>query len=344
MADCGRDRHDIEDPSSDGTALDQGGRVPRVPVWRSSGVPDQARGLGLVFGTSREALREIEYAGGVILIGHPAVEGMYLTASSKIGAHIHQRMGLLKNGRDTCAAFQEVARQEGLADFFIVLLESTARDAVTLRRSLLRWISALTDWPLLNRRLWRGEDERAQGDEDVPVASGVYRITHIPSGFTYIGSSLWMRYRWQTHVAALNTGKHPSEAFQHAYNKDGLSSFRVEVLETVEPLNGWDDQPVRAAEVRHIEAASSPLLLNVEHNRLSTRMNWRAQNGSRRKQRLMSQNDLAERSGVAKPNISRLERGKQQPRNDTIRRLADALDVPVDELANWEENSAEENP
>jgi transcriptional regulator with XRE-family HTH domain len=46
----------------------------------------------------------------------------------------------------------------------------------------------------------------------------------------------------------------------------------------------------------------------------------------------LSQDELAERSGVAKANISKIERGLQTPRGATIRKLAEALGIPPTEL------------
>jgi len=46
----------------------------------------------------------------------------------------------------------------------------------------------------------------------------------------------------------------------------------------------------------------------------------------------LSLKDLAEKSGVSESNISRIENHKQQPRPSTMRKLANALGVPVIDL------------
>ena len=53
-----------------------------------------------------------------------------------------------------------------------------------------------------------------------------------------------------------------------------------------------------------------------------------------RRRRLMSAKDLAARSGISVVTISNIERDKLQtePRPSTLRKLADALDVPYEEL------------
>lgn len=57
-----------------------------------------------------------------------------------------------------------------------------------------------------------------------------------------------------------------------------------------------------------------------------------------RERALMTQDELAERSGIAQTTISALELGKQQPRIKTVRALAEALGVDARELIVDEEN------
>ena len=49
----------------------------------------------------------------------------------------------------------------------------------------------------------------------------------------------------------------------------------------------------------------------------------------RKEERDMGQVELAEASGVAQPTISEIETGQREPHHSTLRKLADALDVPV---------------
>jgi transcriptional regulator with XRE-family HTH domain len=51
-----------------------------------------------------------------------------------------------------------------------------------------------------------------------------------------------------------------------------------------------------------------------------------------RKQSLMTQEQLAERSGVAVSTIIRIERNQVEPHGSTIRKLAEALEVEPQEL------------
>src|SRR5215213_6719924 len=48
-----------------------------------------------------------------------------------------------------------------------------------------------------------------------------------------------------------------------------------------------------------------------------------------RKTHGVSQPALAEKSGVAQPTISDIERGRREPHHSTLKKLADALNVPV---------------
>jgi transcriptional regulator with XRE-family HTH domain len=51
-----------------------------------------------------------------------------------------------------------------------------------------------------------------------------------------------------------------------------------------------------------------------------------------RQQRALSLSDLASMTKLSRVTINRIENGKQRPRPRTIRRLAEVLGVPVEEL------------
>jgi transcriptional regulator with XRE-family HTH domain len=51
-----------------------------------------------------------------------------------------------------------------------------------------------------------------------------------------------------------------------------------------------------------------------------------------RKRRALSPSDLAQMSNVGRVTINRIENGKQKPSPRTIRKLAQALEVTVEEL------------
>ena len=51
-----------------------------------------------------------------------------------------------------------------------------------------------------------------------------------------------------------------------------------------------------------------------------------------REQRALSLSDLAQMTGLSRVTINRIENGKQRPMPRTIRKLAEALSVTVEEL------------
>ena len=59
-----------------------------------------------------------------------------------------------------------------------------------------------------------------------------------------------------------------------------------------------------------------------------------------RRLRALSQQELAEESGVGRPTISRIERGETGAHGRTLRRLAAALGVGVEELVRVEANES----
>ena len=51
-----------------------------------------------------------------------------------------------------------------------------------------------------------------------------------------------------------------------------------------------------------------------------------------RNQRNISQAELARRAGLAAPNLSRIENRKIEPRPQTLRKIAEALGIPIEEF------------
>lgn len=67
----------------------------------------------------------------------------------------------------------------------------------------------------------------------IPDASGIYRVTCIPTGKFYIGSSINLHRRQQDHFRELRKNIHGNPKLQHAWNKYGEDAFVFEVLELV---------------------------------------------------------------------------------------------------------------
>lgn len=61
-----------------------------------------------------------------------------------------------------------------------------------------------------------------------------------------------------------------------------------------------------------------------------------------RERLFVTQEELAERTGMSRATISRLEGGQQRPRISTVRKLAEALGVPPEALVEWNGEDLEE--
>lgn len=60
---------------------------------------------------------------------------------------------------------------------------------------------------------------------------GIYKITCLPTGKFYIGSSNNILARWRSHVSQLINNKHNNPYFQKAWNKYGKNNFKFEIIE-----------------------------------------------------------------------------------------------------------------
>lgn len=60
---------------------------------------------------------------------------------------------------------------------------------------------------------------------------GIYKITCIPTGKVYIGSSKNIKRRWQKHKEELNKNIHHTPYLQAAWNKYGKDEFHFSIIE-----------------------------------------------------------------------------------------------------------------
>ncbi len=78
--------------------------------------------------------------------------------------------------------------------------------------------------------------------------SGIYAITHVPSGRFYIGSSRDVIGRWADHQKRLRANNHHSIKLQAAWNKYGCQQFHFGILEECSAMDRvgreqfWMDQ------------------------------------------------------------------------------------------------------
>lgn len=68
----------------------------------------------------------------------------------------------------------------------------------------------------------------------IPRKSGIYKITHKPTGRKYIGSSKDTSTRIDCHIDCLIAGSHFNKLLQRFWNKYGINEFDVKVIEIVE--------------------------------------------------------------------------------------------------------------
>jgi len=65
--------------------------------------------------------------------------------------------------------------------------------------------------------------------------AGVYRVTHLPSGRSLLGSSPHLKAALNRTRMELEWKRHRNLALQHDWNRDGEASFRFEVLDLLQP-------------------------------------------------------------------------------------------------------------
>ena len=78
----------------------------------------------------------------------------------------------------------------------------------------------------------------------LPSTSGVYVIVCLITRKVYVGSSVCIRKRFNTHVHHLRRGSHSSRYLQRAWNKYGASAFECRVLDDCAPEDRiqWEQQ------------------------------------------------------------------------------------------------------
>ena len=72
--------------------------------------------------------------------------------------------------------------------------------------------------------------------------SGIYSITHIETKKIYIGSSVDIKRRWNSHRSSLNRGKHTNPHLQNAWKKYGKDAFIFAIEEITEELESTENE------------------------------------------------------------------------------------------------------
>lgn len=60
--------------------------------------------------------------------------------------------------------------------------------------------------------------------------TGIYQITNLQNGKSYVGSAVNFRHRWREHVRQLSTNTHHSKVMQRAWDKYGEAAFEFKKL------------------------------------------------------------------------------------------------------------------
>lgn len=66
---------------------------------------------------------------------------------------------------------------------------------------------------------------------------GIYRIRHIETGRSYVGSSVDIERRWREHIWLIRRNLHRAKHLMHAFQKYGADAFAFEVLEEMPAFN-----------------------------------------------------------------------------------------------------------
>jgi group I intron endonuclease len=67
------------------------------------------------------------------------------------------------------------------------------------------------------------------------MTAAIYRITHVPSGRSYVGKSTNVKVRWHNIKAGLNYSAYRNKQMQEDWTRDGESAFKWEILEEFDP-------------------------------------------------------------------------------------------------------------
>lgn len=74
------------------------------------------------------------------------------------------------------------------------------------------------------------QPETMLGDLQGALNTGIYQITNVKNGRTYVGSAVNVSKRWREHLRQLEEGKHHSRFMQRCWNKHGGECFVFRVL------------------------------------------------------------------------------------------------------------------
>lgn len=163
----------------------------------------------------------------VYAIVHDATQRHYIGATNDLKIRWRAHRGALNKGKHDNALLQVDWLKYGGDAFTLKVLEVVSEESA-LCAAESRWHDALslrynvkTPAPT-----WYARPNKRP-------AMGIYAWVHTPTGARYVGSSGNLNKRRAQHVNALNQGRHPSDALQVLWDRDGQQAFRFSVLEEV---------------------------------------------------------------------------------------------------------------
>lgn len=90
---------------------------------------------------------------------------------------------------------------------------------------------------------------------------GIYKITHLPTEQYYIGMSVSIFNRWQSHYTSLDKGTHSSPRFMELFNSTNLNEWQFQILE-IFPLTQFKQESKLKG--KSLEKGYRQLLLRME--------------------------------------------------------------------------------
>lgn len=96
---------------------------------------------------------------------------------------------------------------------------------------------------------------------------GIYKITHLPTEQYYIGMSVSIFNRWQSHYTSLTNQTHSSPQFMELFNSTNPSEWQFQILEIFTLTQFKEESKLKG---KALEKAFRQLLLRNEKKWMSS--------------------------------------------------------------------------
>lgn len=179
---------------------------------------------------------------GLYIQTHKVSGAFYIGVSEDVYRTVAEDLRRLNNNFHNNAKLQELFNRSPIVDTDIRLCFSIA-EAQKLKRDMV--VKHYSDPLLLNQR-------------NALNVCAVYRITHEPSGFFYIGSSKDFAQRKRVHESTLRKGKHMCPKLQELFNEKpdfSLLKWDIILAHPIEHAHFLEEKMIT-------DSRNNPLLLN----------------------------------------------------------------------------------